>query len=230
MQNAPWIHIEYAAGNYGNSVVFGNLFRRSNYDILHKTLELLVQERGPKGIFYVNDLIEPWAQLAAVSLHKFAVARGWSAVEIRVLSGDICQIELPHSDTAHLKNPRLGLIYLDGTHPFFTKAANRSRSGLEITTHYPKVLIAQSNIGGWSLHSLGTGERYRFPSGRKRRLPTERFSLSPEVPISAGQVQATAQRPLGRAWSTYQAPVPTWKKTLGDMWHALLVTLGIRRQ
>lgn len=226
----PWIHIEYAAGNYGNSLAFGNLFRSSNYEVLEKTVNVLYSEAGPKGIFFVNDLIEEWAQLAALSLRRYCLERRWKDIEVRVLPGDVTKIAIPYSHTAHLKNPRIGLITLDGYSPFFKKLSLRSATGLEITTHYPKILLAQSQAGGWPLESLGVGDNYRFPSGRRRRLPTQKFLLRNPDKITSEMILSTENCKLGRDLDSYTFPVPTWKRTLDDGWHAFLVTLGIRRQ
>lgn len=225
-----WIHVEYAAGNYGNSIAFGNLFRRSNYEVLRTTVNKLFSEHGPRGIIFVNDLIEEWAQMAASWLEKYVMEKGWTGIEVRVLAGDVTQIAIPCSHTANLKNPRIGLITLDGYSPFFKKLSLHSKNGLEITTHYPKILLTQSETGKWKLESLGAGERYRFPSGRRRRLATERFLLRNERQIPDAQIHSEANRKLGRPVRDYQPPVPTWVRTSKELWHAFLVTLGIRRQ
>jgi hypothetical protein len=227
---SQWLHIEYAAGNYGNSIVFGNFFQRSNFEVLVNTVNALVKEKGANGIFYVNDLVEEWAQLAGEFLESYIQKQGWTTIQVRVVAGDVSQIPLPLTHTAHLKNPRLGLIYLDGPVPFFKKLAARSLTGLEVTTHYPKILLAQAELGEWKLEPLGEGERYRFPSGRKRRLPTERFLLRNPQPPAVSDILSPVNIVLGRPLAEYVKPMPTWIKAAHDAWHAFLVTLGIRRQ
>lgn len=193
--DGEWTHVEYGAGNYGDSRVFGNRKGRTDYTILLQTIDLLVREKGPSGIFYVNDLEEDWAQMAADTLAEYVKRRGWP-VGVRVLAGDVTQIELPATDTAHLKHPSLAFLGLNRRTLFLRRLAEHSKRGLEVTTYFGTTfdrVIKQAKI---SAESFGRGLPYHFPSGEVCNKPSYVYRIWPIIGVS----HAAPLRLLGRPY------------------------------
>lgn len=181
----PWTHIEYGAGNrYKNYTL-----TQEGYGILFKTLERLVEEYGPWGIFYVNDVDNESARVAAFFLKRFAIQNGWEDIQVQVLVGDIMTINPPRTDTAHFKNPPLlvmaGLNFCGGIlgEPVWQKLANSSRTGLEITTYFIEDFMRASVEYNFQYLDLGEGAPYVFPDGETVDDPTTRFLIKPKVSV-----------------------------------------------
>ena len=163
-----WSHIEYGAGNYGNSIVNFNLIKRVEYRVLFRTLdELVTRNRTSRGIFYVNDKEIDWAIMAAEALKKYAQSKGWKDLEVRVFPGDMSSLDiLPVTDTADLKHPNFNLIKLIRSPGFLRRIARHSRGGLHITTIFHYDLKRSLNISGIKfLASNAQAFDYTLPIG-----------------------------------------------------------------
>lgn len=150
-----WTHLELGAGNYGEDGHTKKALRKTvlkeltyvskapsyidqlpekdpnpydpkhQYAVLFWTLDELVAERGPEGIFHVNDLFEEYTQYAAKCLSQYAEERGYDQIIIETLAGDYIKIDprktlakygLTHYDSVHLKNPEESFFHygMDG--------------------------------------------------------------------------------------------------------------------
>jgi hypothetical protein len=140
-----WSHIELGAGNYGkeghsktsqqmtvlmefsyvsdapnyidNLEVYSTLAAPAHqYALLFQTLDQLVLEKGPKGIFHVNDLYKEYADYAMDCLKEYALSKNYHDIIIEVVPGDYTKISSQITlkeyrklfyDSAHLKNPEV---------------------------------------------------------------------------------------------------------------------------
>lgn len=161
-----WSHIELGAGNYGQeghtktsqqmtvlmaltyvSALPNYVDKLPEYDqepyipahqyaVLLQTLDQLVQQYGPRGIFHVNDLFEEYASYAVRRLTEYATSKGYNQVIIEVVAGDYNDLSPANTlekygkflyDSAHLKNPEISFYNygLDGNN---TLADDNSRT------------------------------------------------------------------------------------------------------
>ncbi|MBA3814174.1 MAG: hypothetical protein H0X26_06760 [Alphaproteobacteria bacterium] len=165
-KHRPWTHLELGAGNYGEeghtkksqrkTVLkdFVYVSRTPNYidqlpekdpksydpkhqyAVLFWTLDTLVEQKGPKGIFHVNDLYEDYTQYAANHLSQYAQEKGYTDVTIEAITCDYMHL-LPlktlkkygrtHYDSVHLKNPELPFYNygMDGDNQLFNDESRK---------------------------------------------------------------------------------------------------------
>lgn len=169
---AGWSHIEYGAANYGatrqledRKFTPGPL----QHSLLVKFLREKVAREGTEGVFYVNDLEAAAVHGAAETLRAEAETQGWSQLKIIEYPGDYTQIPLPETTTARNSHPH-GSFFKEG--PTLEKMIRRSKTGLEIVTHYYRELsqfLTAEGIYRWE--RLGKSANYRFPSGRELYMP-----------------------------------------------------------
>lgn len=186
---AGWSHIEYGAANYGAT-------RQSEdrkftpgplqHSLLVKFLREKVAREGAEGIFYVNDLEPAAVHGAAEALRADAEMQGWSQLQIIEYPGDYTQIPLPETTSARNSHPH-GSFFKEG--PTLEKMIRRSKTGLEIVTHYFRELsqfLTAEGIYRWE--RLGQSANYRFPSGRELYMPklavTNRRSYRYQIQIA----------------------------------------------
>ena len=156
--NAQWTHIELGAANYGENVkadlshISLGSPGQNQFELLFRTIENLIQKKGKKGAFYVNDLHETDVVYTIAHLDKYMTKyHPDSEIEFKPLIGDFFKIDLPKVDSIHLKNPE---FY------FFTdldKEENKNRliyfadcskENLTLTTYYTKELLVRiENLG-----------------------------------------------------------------------------------
>lgn len=185
-----WTHIEYGAGNYEPKFHSGS--PDAIYGLLYSTLTNLVTTRGPKGVFYINDLEKDAADRAALALYDYieAINRkrskdGLSPIEIqiRLLYGDFTLpgFKVPVTDTAHLKNPGQDLFQRGQIETTLQRLANHSREGLELMTHFGE----QVGVLGKKLplQVLGEAPPYVFADGTIYRRENRRYSISKKEPL-----------------------------------------------
>jgi hypothetical protein len=177
-QAAEWSHIEYGAANVASGVKVVQAGERLELTLLRNTLDTFVLQKGPKGLFYVNDLHPEMTARTGNALRAYATQKGWMDVEIRVLPGDYFQIELPYTDTAHLMNPP-GELFQGNPHlaEHLQHLADHSREGLYLVTSqrlFENFAAAYQNIT-----RLGDGEPYVDPTGRQVAKPTSRYQIAP---------------------------------------------------
>ncbi|MBI3557702.1 MAG: hypothetical protein HY074_15685 [Deltaproteobacteria bacterium] len=149
---APWSHAEYGAGNYGGTSLIAdsgirNLRKRhpDQFRALFDQLDALVAAKGPRGVFFVNDVIAEHALYAVVKLAAYAQARQYTQVEIRSLPGDFTQIALPTVNTAHLRNPEPNFL-INSPAEALQRLANSSEGGLDVTSYVaPRVWNRNKN-------------------------------------------------------------------------------------
>jgi hypothetical protein len=176
----PWTHLELGAGNYGEDGHTKKSQRKTvlkkltyvskipnyidqlpekdpnpynpkqQYAILFLTLENLVTQRGPKGIFHVNDLVEEYAQHAAIRLSQYAQERRYDQVIIEPIGGDYMDLtplrtlekyKLTHYDSVHLKNPEVSFYHygMDGDNMLSTpESRKKARTQLQYLANFSK--------------------------------------------------------------------------------------------
>lgn len=162
-----WTHLELGAGNYGQDghtqisqkkTVLRQIdaTAKMNYidtlpvkaelpykpdvqfAILFETLDKLIENNGPKGVFHVNDLYEEYAQAASNALKAYAKDKQYSKVIIEVVPGDYAYINPEQSlkpyrvkryDSVHLKNPEISFYTykMDGDE-FLSNEQSRDRA------------------------------------------------------------------------------------------------------
>jgi len=100
-----------------------------------RTLDELIRTNGSSGTFLVNDIVPGWAEFAAENLRGYALERGMP-VNIHVLPGNYRKMDLPESDTAHLKHPEEAIFNPSWTPDLsLQRMADRSQTGLEVTVY-----------------------------------------------------------------------------------------------
>lgn len=164
-----WSHLELGAGNTSHGTRISSL---AAFTALKGTLDRILKERGPEGVFYVNDLEEKDAALAAAALYDYLHHRPDAdrlRVEIRVLPGDMTRIELPWTDTVDLKNPDYVLLGGDPrSHGNWAlgqgrlrRLAARSRQGMRIESFQIEILDALvERPGELGIRELGEAPLY----------------------------------------------------------------------
>jgi hypothetical protein len=165
-RNQPWTHLELGAGNSGEDGHTKKSQRKTvlkeltyvskapnyidqlpekdpnpynpkqQYAVLFWTLESLVAQKGPEGIFHVNDLFDEYAQDAAMRLSQYAKEKGYDQVIIEPIGGDYMEISagrtlekygLTYYDSVHLKNPEVSFYHygMDGDTMLSTQESRR---------------------------------------------------------------------------------------------------------
>lgn len=137
---AEILHTEFGVANY-NSYRYGNSERR--FTVLAKTMSRLVEQFGPTGTIYLND-IDPVGLAEAFMFAKRWVSEHGVQIKLVALPGDYARIALPFVKTAHLTNPesdQLGDPFVDievsqDRVRVLENLAATSQSGLKITTYF----------------------------------------------------------------------------------------------
>lgn len=102
-ESKPWTLAEYGAANYGRSE--GQ--HPTRYQRLLETVDAIVEQHGPRGTVFLNDIHDLTDARRAVIEH--AKAKGWQ-IDVQLRPGDMTKIELPHADFAHLSYPQRSMI------------------------------------------------------------------------------------------------------------------------
>jgi len=145
----PWTHIELGAGNYGKEGHTKIALRKTvlkeftyvgktrnfidelpefdkvaydpnhQYAVLFSTLDKLIEKKGPRGVFHINDLYPEYANYAVEVLRDYARKNGYSQIIIEAIPGDYLAIDSQQTlapyhlavyDSVHLKNPEVSFF------------------------------------------------------------------------------------------------------------------------
>lgn len=99
--NAQIMHLEIGAANY--SADSGT--SRERFLILEDTAEKLIEEFGPSGTIYLNDIDESGLDFAKAHLDSWLFEEGYTEINVEVIVGDYTKTDFPRVKTAHMKNP-----------------------------------------------------------------------------------------------------------------------------
>lgn len=94
-------HLELGAANYGADA--GNHILR--YDFLKRTIQDVINRDGPRGVIYLNDIVEDGLELAQNTLVEWLRQKGYSNIRVTSILGDYNEIDIPYVHSAHLGNP-----------------------------------------------------------------------------------------------------------------------------
>jgi len=169
-----WSHAEYGAGNYGPPGSKGYPWmprRDGQFQRLYEQIDQLVKQRGPEGIFYLNDLSTPDTSYAAEKLREYCARQGYTKVVIDELPGDYTRMVLPETDTAALRNPEPDFFFWDDRGPaHLRRLANHSRNGLTLVTLFHQKLGKSPQWKSFKMELEDSdAPPYLYPDGSAQR-------------------------------------------------------------
>lgn len=121
---SPWTHLELGAADYGEKGAVGVAGEDERpikprgelqYETLYNTVDDLINKRGPKGVFFLNDLNRKDCEYAAYKLRQYIHQHHPNSVDVRIqiIAKNYCEINIlddcHHNSigSVHLKNPDL---------------------------------------------------------------------------------------------------------------------------
>lgn len=147
-ESMGWTHIELGAANYGMNLqadscrVFKKL-GKAQHKVLFDTVDALIQQKGLKGVFYLNDLEKKSVSFTMGKLREYLKDKHPNNEILLVpLVGDFFIIDLPNVDTIHLKNPEVMFftrLYSNQTR--FAYIADRAKEGLRFVTYFKTLFL-----------------------------------------------------------------------------------------
>lgn len=167
---SAWTHIEFGAGNYGaDGLVDQETFDRKDaqYQVLYDEVDAQVKAHGAEGTIYLNDLKSDYADYAKAKVEAHCRKMGYTGVHVKTLVGDFTLIRfpMPQVDSAHLHNPEPALFAVANPEDF-QRVANRSKTGLHITTYAWQEIDRLVNKGVEVKLTNAHAPAYRYPDGR----------------------------------------------------------------
>jgi hypothetical protein len=145
LKKKKWSHIELGASNYAENVhgdrthtAKGNL-SDNQYNVLFKTTDELIADKGKSGVIYINDLDEQMVKYTIDCLRNY-ITKTYpdNEIELRSLVGDFFKIDIPQVTSIHLKNPEIWFFdsfakfNMNRLHYF----ADHSSEGLTFVTYF----------------------------------------------------------------------------------------------
>jgi hypothetical protein len=167
-------HLELGAANYGHSA-----YSSKRFLVLEQTLRDLVEQYGPHGKIYLNDINEYGLGLAVEFTRIWLKKNGYYDISVIALPGDYTLLNLPLVTSAHLTNPEWSQLPNPKNGPAanqrivknLERIASASTTGLMITTYYfGAIQMAAEFLQHSSVERTGrTGHYYYFPDGSDPR-------------------------------------------------------------
>lgn len=203
----PWVHVELGAGNYGlnhpEAARDPNLKGGSpdQYRVLEETLDDLVKAHGKSVVFYVNDRDAAAADYAALTLDEYRKRQGYDQVKIKTWVADFLTDDPPLAGSIHLKNPDSDMVSGSALRARVSAIANRSRTGLEITSSYHEALHhLREQYPKLNANFLGDGKPYYYPTGVRSNRSTLILRIPPaEAPQGIVRCAIEAFRKFSRS-------------------------------
>lgn len=177
------LHLELGAANYGISEYESPLEYPSpelQLGSLVHTLDELVQEFGPRGAFFINDLRKDDTRYAANFLARYAASQGLRDIEVIPKHGSYFKIRPPKVKTMHLKHPDPSM-HKPKNIKHLQRLATYSETGLELTIWYPEKVIEAFQKHGLQCTYLGPGLVYREECGLLVNRPTGSILIAPDT-------------------------------------------------
>lgn len=171
-------HLELAAANYGTEPEYFVI--EWQLRTLTRTLDRLVEQFNPKGIFYVNDLEEDHTKYATDFLKDYAKYQGYDQITIQALPGSYLKLTPPRVRTMHLKHPD-PFTYRIWNLSHLQRLATFSETGLELTAWEAHRFQKELERKGLKTTYLGPGMCYSDPCGFVPPRPSGILRIDPHT-------------------------------------------------
>ncbi len=214
LSDNDWTHIELGAANYGANKNTDISYQpqkinpHQQLSILFQTLDTLIEAKGSRGVFYINDLHSDAVDNTIAIVKKFLEQKHPNhQIQLLPLVGNFFVINMPNVDSIHLKNPeyffftQLDNINFSSRLAYFSK---KSKEGLSLITYFKSPLIhrleatkvgckIQSNpyenyqhVDGQTINSYGSTINFLVLPNKqiKKRLDKDEFIMEEKIRAS----------------------------------------------